>query len=506
MNKGLIVLINPKLSRKPAEFLGLGCLAAVCREKGYEVEIIDASCQCLSIDKVVERTKELNPFLIGITITEFSMNDADHLLLKIMKALPGAHISVGGYFPSFNIHYMLEKYEMIDSVQYGEGERTFPELADAISLRYEWRNIRGIAYVNENKEIVINPAQALIENLDSLPFPSRDTMKYIKKTDRNIPHMYTSRGCQGRCSFCSIHPFYALSEGDFTWRARSANKVVDEMEMLKKEYDCNEIVFFDDNFMGVGEVGRQRAIRITKEICRRKLDIQFSFATRLDNVDYETFSLLKNAGLKHVFIGVESAVQRILNIYGKGIKVNQINVALNILKKVGISIEIGFIMFNPFIEFEEIVENLKFLQKIRKDIMITTLNLELEVYKGQKIESILRTKGLLGEYKDYFYRYSFVDPKVEKVYQIIKEKEVWFLDCYNRIKDLKRYTIVRDKGIKEEINKLYDKAQDYDFNYFENVCNHVGRDIEDVFIDTSKDVFEQLYDEVKVLEKKVYNR
>lgn len=508
MKSDTIVLINPKLSRRPAEFLALGCLAAVCREKGYEVKVIDASCQNLSTEEIIENLKLLSSALVGITITEFSMNDADILLKSIKGALSNTHITVGGYFPSFNINYMLENYSMIDSVVYGEGEKTFLELVEAVVQGIQWKQIKGLAFIDETGIVKINPPQKLVENLDELPFPARDTLQYIKSSSRNIPHMYTSRGCQGRCTFCSIHPFYGLSEGCKSWRARSAEKVVDELCFLKEKYNCDEVIFFDDNFIGPSKRGLERAKKIAQEILDRGLKIRFSIATRLDNIDYETFSLLKQAGLWHVFIGVESAVQRILNIYNKGMKVEQISKGIDILKQIGLSVEIGFIMFNPFISFHEVVENYNFLNKIRKGIMITTLNLELEVYRGQKMEHILREQGLLREYRDYFFRYQFEDPYVEQVYIHIKEKEEWFMECYNKIKDLKRYTLIESDSFRYVINQLYDQIQDFDFEYFKTVCSYVEAgtiDLLEDFRNTSKEKLTLLYEDILSVEIAVNN-
>lgn len=470
----LVLLINPLASRTPAECLGLEMLVAIAKRDGFQVSIIDFNLEQISIDEFQTRLIALNPFIIGITMTELSIDITHQLLSSIRKKLADVHITVGGYYPSYNYAEILQRHCEIDCVVRGEGEATFSELLSYVANSKDWKRIAGIAY-REKKEIKVTATRRLIDDLDQLPFADREYYFTNKnKLLRDIPHIYSSRGCFGHCSFCSIHPFYGMSMGNIGWRSRSAENVIEEIEQLKDKYGYNEFVFFDDNFVGTLNYGKIRAERFAKNLIDNNINITYSISTRPDNVDIELFKLLKLSGLKHVFIGIESFIPRILKLYAKGISVEANIRAIEILKSLNISTEIGFIMFNPYITYDELRANYEMLKKIRKGLMITTLNLELEIYKGQPLEKKLRKENRLCEFKDCFYSYQMQDDYVQLVYNIVKEKEVWFMNTYNKIKDLKRYSKINDTSKTEAINQLYISIQDFDFEYFEYVLYNVS--------------------------------
>lgn len=483
----LVLLINPLASRTPAECLGLEMLATIAKRDGFQVEIIDFNLEQISMNEFQIKLMALNPFIIGITLTELSIDITHELLSTIRKRLADVHITVGGYYPSYNSAEVLQRHCEIDSIVRGEGEATFSELLSCVSNSKDWKEIDGIAY-NNGAEIKVNDPRKLIGDLDQLPFADRQYYYTNKdKLIRDIPHIYSSRGCFGNCSFCSIHPFYGMSNEHIQWRSRSPENVIEEIEHLNNKYGYNELVFFDDNFIGTLDYGKLRAERFAKILIDKNINITYSISTRPDNIDIELFRLLKLSGLKHVFIGVESFIPRILSLYAKGISVETNISAIEILQSLNISTEIGFIMFNPYITYDELKLNYEMLKKVRKGLMITTLNLELEIYKGQPLEKKLRKENRLREFKDCFFSYQMQDDYVQRVYDIVKEKEVWFMNTYNKIKDLKRYSKINDTLKIKAINQLYEDIQNFDFEYFEfALYNVLDSDFKNNMIDYRK--------------------
>jgi hypothetical protein len=80
---------------------------------------------------------------------------------------------------------------------------------------------------------------------------------------------------------------------------------VDEIEHIVKTTGINRFRFWDDNFIGPGKIERQRSMSFADEVLRRKLDIEFSIFPRLDGIEYELVSRLKDAGLKYVDAAIE---------------------------------------------------------------------------------------------------------------------------------------------------------------------------------------------------------
>lgn len=461
-----VILINPLFNRQTAECLSLEILSSICKNLKLKSHIIDFNIEEDYIEKLKYILINENVILVGITLNELHLKELKSILNVIKKNSTYTHITVGGYFPSFNYERVLNTYPNIDSVVRGEGEETFFELAINIKKGKKINEISGLV-IRENNKIICNNPRKLIVNLDLLPFPDREYYMKNNKIMRNIPHIYSSRGCYGKCSFCSIQNFYNFSnERNLCWRGRSAENVIDEIRIIIERYNQTEFIFFDDNFIGLD---KERARKIAKYIINEGFNIKYAISTRPDDIDFETFLILKNSGLSHVFIGIESFSPRILEYYNKKIPLHKVLESIKILEKLELNVEIGFIMFNPIIDYDELLYNFKWLDKIRKNKIITALNVELELYEGQDLEKKIRQQGIVGDFYFNFFRYEIEDQYVKKIYNIIKEKETWFLDTYVKIKDYKRYKIIKDIEKRAKINYLFNKVQNLDFNYFRYV-------------------------------------
>ena len=99
------------------------------------------------------------------------------------------------------------------------------------------------------------------------------------------------------------------------------------MEYLTTHYDVKIISFIDDNFINKVD-GKKRAVEIANEIDKRGLSIYFNISLRPDCVDEDTLKILKNVGLKHVSIGIESGNNKILERFNKSttVSMNQLNI------------------------------------------------------------------------------------------------------------------------------------------------------------------------------------
>lgn len=161
----------------------------------------------------------------------------------------------------------------------------------------------GLTY-RTGPDIVTNPARPNASDLDCLPFPARDTLPLVL-TAGNAPLIYSSRGCNCRCEFCSVHKFYR-SSGNGQWRGRSPKNVVDEMEEIANQFGIKEFAFADEQFMGHGRTGMDRALGIAEELLKRRLAFHWYVETRSSDVSLPVFAKLRKSGLRAVFMGLES--------------------------------------------------------------------------------------------------------------------------------------------------------------------------------------------------------
>ncbi|MBK1809542.1 B12-binding domain-containing radical SAM protein [Clostridium sp. YIM B02505] len=409
------------------EYLGFSSIAAYLRERDINVEIIDAYLQDLDMDVVSNKLIYEQYDLIGFTLmsSEF-FNNAKMVLEKISSELIKRNITIlaGGYYATFNSEKIL-KESNIDLVVMGEGERTILDLIDNLMGGKGFGKVKGIQYRENNNIIKTEPRNIMTsKELTELPMMARDTAEIVVGHKGKL-QMLSSRGCYGNCDFCGVNKYTSRLKGE-KWRYREAENVVDEMEILVNKYNVKEIVFLDEEFIGTGELGKDRARKIAQLIIDRNIKIQFLVYSKSNNVDFDTFSILKKSGLKSVFLGIEFGVQRILDFYNKGITINDNKNAIKILKDLNINIKPGYIMFEPTMNLQELRENFTFYFDyigFKPTNLLNKLGLYKETPAYYKVKELTKVEEVEFLHKDYgdCVEYSFKHDKVGEVYTILAD-------------------------------------------------------------------------------------
>jgi len=311
--------------------LGLGYLAAVLKKSGHEVKITDIDADKISEQDFIRHLKIENFDLVGITATTPTFNKAIRIS-KLVKENSRAITVLGG----IHITVMPEesmKYDSVDFAVVGEGEQTIVELTNLLGERRDLESVDGI-YYRKNGKIIKNKERELIEDLDGIPMPERSLFKQQNYTypDTLYRHSFpiiTSRGCPSDCSYCNSKNIFKRK-----FRTRSPAAIVDEIEYLRRNFKAKEIHIWDDNFT----VLRERVFRIRDEIKRKNIKLKFAFPNglRVDCIDLEILKALKEMGTYSIAFGVESGNQEVLNSINKKIRLDQIEQAFKLAKKIGI--------------------------------------------------------------------------------------------------------------------------------------------------------------------------
>src|SRR5687767_7591227 len=122
--------------------LGLGYLAAVLRQYGYSVHVVDIEQEP---EKILKQALEIQPVLIGFSLIFQFFIDRYAALLYLLRANGiDCHFTMGGHFPSLSYEQTLDLVPELDSVVRFEGEITLVELVDAVSEGKDWRGIHGL--------------------------------------------------------------------------------------------------------------------------------------------------------------------------------------------------------------------------------------------------------------------------------------------------------------------------------------------------------------------------
>lgn len=337
-------------------------IVALLRNEGHDAVLYDALNLQKNIDDI---KKEIIDYDVVIILTSTTtINEDAKILTELKKVNQKLTTICYGSHPTFMPYQTLQR-EGIDIVVRKEPEFIIKDLVNALSRsNHEWKKIAGISF-RENKNIISNPDYPFIENLDILPISDRALIpkgiEYFNPVVKRLPFttMFTSRGCYGRCIFCTARNFY----GDRT-RFQSAERVVKEMQLLYLQ-GYREIFFRDEIFT----VSKQRIIDICKKIRENRIDLSWICSSRIDSVDLETLSLMKEAGCHMIRFGVESGAQEILNNIKKGITIEQTEKVFEWTYNVGIDTHAHLMLGSPGETQETINKTIKFIREINPTIV-----------------------------------------------------------------------------------------------------------------------------------------
>ena len=372
--------------------LGILYCAGVLKAGGIEVSLLDQPAKRFSLDQTVNWVKKEDPDIIGFSVLLSVAKEAPKIAERVKAENPNITVVFGSHHATFNAERILEKYPFVDIVVRGEGEHTSLEIARCLEKQRELDNVKGVTF-RKNGMIVSNPDRPLNKDVDALPFPDRDLagVQYksaifgVKINSRKFTTMLSSRGCPFNCSFCGIRKFTRRA-----WRPRSVENVMAELEYLQSE-GYEQFLFADDNFT----LDAKRVSKLCRSIKKEGMDIEWFCDSRVDHVSYDMFRDMVNAGCRCLFFGIESANQRILDYYRKGITPEQSEKAVRNARKAGIDIIVGsFIVGAPDETQREIVNTLQFANKL--DIDVPDVNI-LGAHVGTDLWNDLVAKGLLNE-------------------------------------------------------------------------------------------------------------
>ncbi len=382
-----------------------GYVAAMLKSNGHNVELFDANLEALTCKATVERLARLSPDLLAVNLV-YMWDETTHvleLLREVKAGLPRCHVTLFGYYPTFAFDFLLHEGHAVDSVIVGEPERTALRLAQNLQAGESWRETRGLAF-RSGGGVVRNAPRSLIGDLDQTPFPMR-VGRTLREARGICAYVLGSRGCYSNCTFCYLNPFYGFGSH---WRGRTPENIIAELRELRSSEGVSYFYFADANFFGPGKKGQERAMRIARLLSTEVSGVQFGLECRANDVHVETMKALRQAGLRDVFLGVESGCDRTLLRMRKHIDAAANARAIKILNDLGIRVSLGFIMFDPDSTLEEVRESFDFLRNngLLSDSFVTAhvLHHKARALRGTPIFHLVRARadsaeGSFGEYE-----------------------------------------------------------------------------------------------------------
>lgn len=338
------------------QFTYFNILSCYLKNKGMNVQVFDFlfdESVNMSVEK--QRYDAFSPDVV-IVSTPFCLEDfyfyERHIRTGTETTIIGCGVGVLDYSMA------LSRLSYVDYVVPVQDEPVIYKLLQFISGVGELPN--GVACRKDNTIYFENIKDYDIDEV----YDCQDVMTYISKEDPQMAYIVASKGCwYGKCTFCTVAGAAQYYKNN-RWFCRNIDNVVREiLELFQK--GIVRFHFMDTAFIGPGKLGITRAERFAKSIIDCKIKIQFIIDVRIDNINESLFSMLKQAGLQRVFVGIESGCKKTVDRFNKKQTIQQIDKAIKILNDLKIDYKVGSILAAPDTNLDEIKESLNYFMKLR---------------------------------------------------------------------------------------------------------------------------------------------
>ena len=293
---------------------GVSIIASVAKNAGLEVQILSANSNetdCQFIARLVEEVEKQS-----IDVVALGGHSIHYSRLKILLSAvknSGVITVLGGIIVD-SLPEIVAVSIGADYYVYGEGEYTFIELIQSLQSGTGINDVRGLIYLNESGELIKTEPRECVNDLNELPFIDGD-LCHFDRTLQNCStiHMEFSRSCPFNCTFC-----YKISGSQY--RVKRVDRFFNELDYYVKKYGekIKSIYLIDEAL----SINKTRLL----EFCNRAADYRLNWEMylRADVLDEECVIALKQLGMKQLFIGLESASNKVLTSMKKDVSIEQI--------------------------------------------------------------------------------------------------------------------------------------------------------------------------------------
>lgn len=317
--------------------------------KDFEIKVIDALAEKISSSDCLKEISKIKPYAIIFLSGAVSWKEDKKFLSKINKDIK--LIGTGDLF-LFNTEEFLRENSFLDVLILD-----FTSFDIISFLKEEDKRFNSLVYRKGNK--IVSNKNAKKEKYFSLPLPRLDLFpleKYRCPVVKLFPFatVIASLNCPFHCRFCTY--------GNLNFKIRDFKNLIEELKYLNS-FGIKEIRFKDNTF-GVNK-------NYLLDLCNKMIDNNFNFSwscsSRVDLLDNNLLELMKKAGCHTIQFGVESGSQKILDLYNKGIKLEQIKETFRLCKKNGIRTMGHFIIGLPGEDKNTILKTINFSKELDCD-------------------------------------------------------------------------------------------------------------------------------------------
>lgn len=362
----MIVLFNPRSSASGKPILPMSILSMAAMLEGWlDYQIIDGNLCDDPTEQLQTAIREYGANILAITVMPGRQVRQARDVSRALKAeFPQLNVVWGGYFPTMYPNAAVN-VPYVDFVLRGHAEEAFVALIRTLRNDKRWRNQAGLTWTDcETGAIMSNPIGPVpdLNALPDYPYHRIDMETYILSTflgSRTLSH-HASYGCPFTCNFCGV-----VNMVNGRYSAQSPEMIDHSVDKLVRTYGANALQFYDNNFF----VSESRSA----EICKRLIPYGIAWWTygRVDTLmkySDRTWSLMRDSGLRMVYIGAEAGSDETLERMNKGGKQTS-NLTLEIAKRMksyGIIPEMSFVIGCPPDPDGDIDRTFRFIRCIKQ--------------------------------------------------------------------------------------------------------------------------------------------
>lgn len=368
-----ILLLHPTYRGRQANYMpfGLLCVAAILEAKGHKVKIVDSHVYKYTPTQALQRIVGMDFDILGIggisTSYYFWKEFVSLFRQKYVDSIP---IMAGGSVASTMPETFL-KFIEVDAICTGDAEPVVAELTEHLLNHHPLDNLGGIGY-RKDKDFVIKPGLRVKDMDSEVPIiPPYDLVDIDDYKVSSLSHYYikqnksrkrfldfmlfSSRGCPYNCFFCSQNFGRQFVQ-------HSVEKFIEHMAFVAKKYSP-DLFSIEDELM---TLHRDWVIDFCAKYKANGLNVPYSINARVDTIDKELLTLLKDSCCFKVDLGIESGSPTILKEMNKKVTVEQNRNAIRWCKEIGLYVSPAIVFGMPSETVETIEETKKFL--IEEDV------------------------------------------------------------------------------------------------------------------------------------------
>lgn len=407
--------------------LGILYLGAILRELGYPVTCLDERVSSeQEFREAIDRAD-----VVGLSALTPHVQRALRWATEAKRR--GKITMMGGPHVTVDPHTPLDSGQ-IDYGVMREAEESLPQVLRALGNPDALAEIEGLAFFGRNGQKIVTPERPLIreENLDKIPFPAWDMLpveRYFSLNRERLFYIFTSRGCPFRCVFCQKE----LTGRGF--RQRSNENVLDELETIVKRYRPGNVLFIDELFT----CRKKRVIELCQGILDRGLKLNMSCETRVDMIDEKMARLMKRAGFRRMYFGVEAANDRSLKTLKKDYPAWKVVKCLRMMRRVGIWTKVFLIVGTPGETAEDIAETEQRIREAHPDLIRISLfnpltaTASFQLYQDRIDPTLVNTEYVDSDRTPYMHEH-FTNEELNMIRRrMIRDYERWYYAPRQRI-------------------------------------------------------------------------